>query len=404
MRMALLTAATYFYFNWRYFCLVRVLGREPCLHTCFILFSFVLNYGFFFLCSILEFPLIVNWFLFAFLLFWETVLFHKGEWRNTLFVTLMGIIYGLAVNILCRSILAILTKHPLQSFDNHVSSAGNLKGIPIFWGFLLAGVVLHVFCHARYRTRLCLILSYPKHQSFLLEMMAGLFFYLFLNLLLYSTPLNDLLLKIWSIKSCLFCVVGFYIAIRYTRRICELSEYREENQRIQRELEEKQKEEERLRQQAIHDMLTGLYNRQYAEEKIASLMEQKVRFIICFLDLDGLKTVNDRYGHEAGDWYIQTAVEQVRHVCRNREDILFRYGGDEFLVLFQGMTVKTAEERMKALNDNLGNLKEERFSMSVSYGVAESTAYPGWKELIRDADRKMYEQKQDKHETLRRNL
>ena len=174
--------------------------------------------------------------------------------------------------------------------------------------------------------------------------------------------------------------------------------------RIQRELEEKQKEEERLRQQAIHDMLTGLYNRQYAEEKIASLMEQKVRFIICFLDLDGLKTVNDRYGHEAGDWYIQTAVEQVRHVCRNREDILFRYGGDEFLVLFQGMTVKTAEERMKALNDNLGNLKEERFSMSVSYGVAESTVYPGWKELIRDADRKMYEQKQDKPETLRRNL
>ena len=63
--------------------------------------------------------------------------------------------------------------------------------------------------------RLRLILSHPQHHAFLLEMMAGLFFYLFLNLLLYSTPLNDLLLKVWSIKSCLFSVIGFYIAVRY---------------------------------------------------------------------------------------------------------------------------------------------------------------------------------------------
>lgn len=359
MWMAVLTASAYFYFNWMYFGLSRALKEDPCLRGWPILFSFFINYGFFTLCSILEYPLIANWSVFAFLLFLETFLFNKRDWRNALFATLMGIIYGLAVNIFCRSIMAILIKQPLQAFDNHITSIGNMKGVPIFWGFLLAGIVLQVFSRPVICKRMSLILKYPQHQSFLLEIMGGLFLYLFLNLLLYSTPHNDLLLKIWSIKSCMFCVIGFYIAIRYTRRICELSGYREENQRIQQELEKKRQEEEQLRQQAIHDMLTGLYNRQYAEERIASLMEQEVQFALCFLDLDGLKTVNDRYGHDTGDRYIRIVVEQLCHACRDKEDLLFRYGGDEFLVVCQGMAVKTAEERMEAINEKLLTLRKK---------------------------------------------
>lgn len=75
---------------------------------------------------------------------------------------------------------------------------------------------------------------------------------------------------------------------------------------------------------------------------------------------------------------------------------VFRYGGDEFLVVYQDMAVKTAEERMKTLNENLHNLKEEGFSLSISFGVTESTVHASWKELIQTADRKMYSQKQDK--------
>lgn len=394
----LLTGAAYFYFNWQYFLMAGRLRQMPGLRVWFVLLSFALNYLFFIFCSVLEFPLIVNWFLFAFLLFFETLLYSKGAGRCALCSTLIGIIYGLAVNIFCRSIIAILLNQPLQCFDNRTSSVGNLKGIPVLLGFVLAGVIMQVIKQPVFIERLRLIIRYPRHQAFLLEMMTGLFFYLFLNLLLYSTPLNDLLLKVWSIKSCLFSVIGFYIAIRYTVRICELDDYREKNQRIELELREQQWEAEYLRRQAAMDSLTGLYNRQYAEETISELMSQKTRFSLCFLDLDGLKNVNDQYGHEEGDRYILTVVREIRSVCRS-SDSLFRYGGDEFLLLLPGMEAEGAKEKAEAINGRLLSLAEDSsfcYPLSFSYGVAEGEEYPGCKELIQAADQRMYEQKRQK--------
>ena len=229
--------------------------------------------------------------------------------------------------------------------------------------------------------------------------MAGLFFYLFLNLILYSTPLNNGLLKIWSIESCLFSILGLYIAARYTWRICELDEYRKKNQQIERELQERQKEEESLRRQVALDSMTGLNNRQCAEDAIASLMEQNSRFVLCFLDLDGLKNVNDRFGHDEGDRYIMEVTEQIRSACRSGEDQLFRYGGDEFLVLFAGMELDAAQERADAINARLCALAEEKsfpYELSLSYGVIDSKVCTDWRKLIQTADQKMYGQKMRK--------
>lgn len=399
MLLLLLTAATYFYFNRQYFLLVRGLGKTPCMRGWFVFCSFILNYLFFFLCSIMEFPLIINWSLFAVFLFFQTLLYNKGDARSALFTTLTGIICGLAVNLLCRSIMAILIDQPLQSFDNHTTSVANLKGIPVCIGFLLAGAVMRFMGLPSLLKKFGEIIGHPKHQSFLLEMMAGLFFYLFLNLLLYSTPSNDLLLKVWSIKSCLFCVTGFYIAIRYTRRICELDDYREKNRSMELELEAKQREEEVLRRQAARDVLTGLYNRQFAEEAMTSMMARNEQFALCFLDLDGLKSVNDRFGHKEGDRYIVTAARQIRLACREDRDIMCRYGGDEFLILFADMGSGPAKKRAETINARLEALKSSgsfAYPLSFSYGVVESTVCSRWNDLIREADRIMYEQKQKK--------
>lgn len=398
MILLLGTAIAYFYFNWTYFDLVKKLepGHKRPLWLVFL--SFFVNYMFFFLCSVLEFPLVVNWFLFAFLLLFETLLYNGKNKRFALFATLLGILYGLAVNIACRSIAAIMMNQSLQRFDNHTVSTDNLKGVPVLLGFLFAGVVLQMMGSTDLLKRIRMILNHPREQLFLLEMMAGLFFYLFLNLLLYSTHLNDFILKVWSIKSCLFCVIAFYIAARYARRVCELSDYREKNRQMEREIDEKRREEEQLRQQASLDVLTGLYNRQYAEETVASVMEQERGFTICFLDLDGLKNVNDRYGHQEGDSYIRKATEQIRRACREG-DALFRYGGDEFLILFDGMTVEAAEKRAETINDGLIAIQGEApfsYPMSLSYGVAESCKFIDWKALIEEADHKMYIQKQNK--------
>ncbi|WP_249302315.1 GGDEF domain-containing protein [Qiania dongpingensis] len=337
--------------------------------------------------------------MFAVLLFIETQLYTGWDTRCARFSTLIGIIYGLSANIFCRSIIAAVMNQNLQYFDNHISSADNLKWLPVLLGFLFAGAAMHFLSSPKRMARSRQILDYPKHQSFLLGIMIGLFLYLFLNLLLYSAPFNDLLLKLWSIKSCLFCIGGLYIAVRYTRRICELDGYREKNQYMEKKLREQISQGEAFRQQAVHDLLTGLYNRQQAEKTIPLLVRQGLPFVLCFLDLDGLKTVNDRYGHDEGDRYILTVTEIVRQECRNGEDLLFRYGGDEFLILFMGLTVEQAEKRAEHINEKLRgqeNTGKNTYPMSLSYGAVDSTAYGTLSEFIQEADKKMYVQKQSK--------
>ena len=399
MFLILLVATVYFYYNWQYFHLVSLLMELTKPKLWLILTSFIINYIFFFICSVLEFPLILNWILFAFLLLFETLLYNHRDFRTALFCTLMSTIYGLAINIFCRSVISILMNQPLQSFGSNVSAADNFKSIPVFLGFLLGGAALQCFTMKVIIKRLLLIIRYPRHQVFLLQIMAGLFIYLFLNLLLYSTPLNDILLKIWSIKSCLFCICGCYIALLYTRRICELDDYREKNRSIEDELMKRRQEEKILRQKVSRDALTGLYNRQYAEETIAAMVRQKQFFTLCFLDLDGLKDVNDRYGHEEGDHYILTVTEQIRRICRDGRDLLFRYGGDEFLILFSDMDTKKAEEKIQFVNSRLLSIMAGQsfsYRISFSYGLIESTKDLEWNQMIQAADMKMYRQKQQK--------
>ena len=397
--ITLLSAATYFYFSCQYFGLVCEQKRMPDPRVPFTVVCFVVNYLCFALFSHLELHLIANWLLFAVLLFVETLFYTGGDGRCALFSTLIGIILGLSINIFCRSAIAILIGQPLQAFDNNISAAGNLKWLPVALGFLLAGLAMRFFRRPAYLERLRLILRHPTHQTFLLEVMAGLFCYLFLNLLLYSTPLNDVLLKLWSIKSCLFCVVGFYIAARYTWRICELADYRDKTRLMERKLATCKKDEELLEQRAVCDALTGLYNRTYAQERLADVVARGAPFVLCFVDLDDLKGVNDRYGHSEGDRYLLTVAEKLRSSCRRDEDLLFRYGGDEFLALLSGLSAAAVEDRMEALN---AALRAERdagrfpYAPSVSYGAVDSHGFSDPASLIQAADARMYAQKQAK--------
>ena len=82
-----------------------------------------------------------------------------------------------------------------------------------------------------------------------------------------------------------------------------------------------------------HDSLTGAYNRRFFQEKMISVSKNTG---IAMIDLDNFKAYNDTYGHHAGDLVLQTTVMTIKSVIR-RDDILIRYGGDEFLLLMPGM-------------------------------------------------------------------
>jgi PAS domain S-box-containing protein len=121
-------------------------------------------------------------------------------------------------------------------------------------------------------------------------------------------------------------------------------------QTVARDITEQKKAQESLQYMAFHDMLTGLPNRSMfsniVEKSIDSAAASGKKLYFLFLDLDRFKQVNDTFGHYAGDQLMLQVVERMKSCLRN-QDVLSRFGGDEFLVLLHD---RTDEEVKKSAN------------------------------------------------------
>ena len=152
-----------------------------------------------------------------------------------------------------------------------------------------------------------------------------------------------------------------------------------------------------LRDEAERDYLTGLLNRRGLWTAIDYLRNEDLPLVIMLFDLDNLKEVNDTWGHEKGDQMLQVFTEILRSQTYS-DDILCRYGGDEFLVILKHLNSETTA--MKKGSD-IGRLFREQFSdenmnVSCSVGIVISGAdeKPSEK-LIECADKAMYRAKQE---------
>jgi diguanylate cyclase (GGDEF)-like protein len=158
--------------------------------------------------------------------------------------------------------------------------------------------------------------------------------------------------------------------------------------------------EEELSWQANHDPLTGLPNRELFLERLSGFLSGRAGHVaVLFVDLDDFKVVNDSLGHEAGDRLIGAVAERLRHVLRT-EDVIARFGGDEFSVLLPGMT---SEDEALAVARRLADaLREpivvdgERRYVSASVGLAHTAPdeHTDAHALLRDADAAMYRAKE----------
>ncbi|MGI9603890.1 MAG: putative bifunctional diguanylate cyclase/phosphodiesterase [Acidimicrobiales bacterium] len=151
-----------------------------------------------------------------------------------------------------------------------------------------------------------------------------------------------------------------------------------------------------LRSQALHDQLTGLANRRQLEQRLTALMTAAGPGLVaaCFIDLDAFKVVNDTHGHRVGDEIIRIAAKRLTTQLRDC-DLLVRQGGDEFVALIVGADgvgeVITAAERMRATLARPYVLKEERFDLTASVGVAVSVGSDLADDLLlRHADIALY--------------
>ena len=164
------------------------------------------------------------------------------------------------------------------------------------------------------------------------------------------------------------------------------------------------KKEERLERLATIDEMTGLTNRRTGLAILQKEMEQSKResdsFTLCFIDLDHLKKVNDLYGHIEGDWFIKTVASLILKNAR-KEDTVFRYGGDEIIILFSACDEECSENIMKRIMKDIADVNERSgklYRINISYGLAKHNGVQGntLDTLINKADEKMYLQKAGK--------
>lgn len=191
-------------------------------------------------------------------------------------------------------------------------------------------------------------------------------------------------------------VLGVSRNITERRRV--EAQLREANDKLRGQLEEIENLHVALQEQAIRDSLTGCFNRRYLDETLERELSRSRRegypLSLVILDLDHFKQINDTYGHQAGDQALVVLAETLRADIRH-EDVLCRYGGEEFIILMPHMPLATAAERAEAWRQKIADIRvpfgKFELTFTTSAGVA---AYPDHgktpDELSQSADLALY--------------
>ncbi len=149
--------------------------------------------------------------------------------------------------------------------------------------------------------------------------------------------------------------------------------------------------QEILRGLVDYDPLTGLRNRRILREFIDRI--KKGKGVVVFIDIDNFKKINDNFGHMVGDKCIMEIAREIKNDFRS-EDGLFRYGGDEFLLILSNMTVDEVSVRLNRLKSRVKNSVKGVY-LKFSFGISEFDKNLDFKEVLNMADKKMYQAKKD---------
>ncbi|WP_102401767.1 GGDEF domain-containing protein [Haloimpatiens massiliensis] len=162
-------------------------------------------------------------------------------------------------------------------------------------------------------------------------------------------------------------------------------------------------------QEAKTDFLTGLYNRRYVDEKMNLLKKQKKlieSYVVLMIDIDYFKKINDTYGHDVGDKILKE-VSNIMKKHSTKDDILVRFGGEEFIfILFNATLDKgqlVAKEIIKEVENKRFNIEKHEVTVTISIGIAASDrdSNKEIQKVIHDADKALYKAKNDGRNCVR---
>lgn len=156
--------------------------------------------------------------------------------------------------------------------------------------------------------------------------------------------------------------------------------------------------EEFLRYNMYHDALTGLYNRRFLERQMEQNAENlKKDYVICMLDIDFFKKVNDTYGHAVGDVVLVKLAEFLKEVA-GADNLAVRWGGEEFILYFPDATTDIVKPLIEDLRQRVENTTIEtakhHIQITITAGISSGYAGRNYQKTIKRADEKLYLGKQ----------
>ncbi|HAT4186065.1 TPA: diguanylate cyclase [Clostridium perfringens] len=163
--------------------------------------------------------------------------------------------------------------------------------------------------------------------------------------------------------------------------------------------------ENKLKKMSYRDKLTGLYNRAYFDEKLKEL-NNKEFFPLSFVmgDLNGLKVINDAIGHLEGDKILKEISRVIKNSCR-KDDLIFRWGGDEFCILLPKTTEEEAEAICNRIRKNCKLNHKTIIPLSIALGVSsKKESKKPIDEVLVEAEDKVYREKLVNEKRIKKNI
>jgi diguanylate cyclase (GGDEF)-like protein/PAS domain S-box-containing protein len=166
-------------------------------------------------------------------------------------------------------------------------------------------------------------------------------------------------------------------------------------------INERKKAERRIRYLSFHDKLTELYNRTYFEKVLLNIYKDRgfpLSFIIC--DLNGLKLVNDAFGYSEGDRLLKRMANILKY-CSREEDIIARWGEDEFFILLPRSTENDTKEVLSRIMKICSKTRDQKIPLNISVGVSiRENQSQNLREVIKEAENNMYKNKLLKRKSI----
>jgi len=174
---------------------------------------------------------------------------------------------------------------------------------------------------------------------------------------------------------------------------------------VMTDITERKQREEEIRYLSLYDKLTALHNRAYMEDELKRLdTKRQLPLSIIMTDINGLKLVNDAYGHKVGDQLLIRTAEILKESCR-QEDIIARWGGDEFVILLPQTAEGDAEKVADRINNECRDYYVKAVPVKMAIGVATKTHIEKpIGQLLLEAENRMYKNKLIEGNSVRKEL